>query len=272
MTVYLLGDHLGVVVRAGGSGVILAARLKIYLLVFPTHSPVDLPTELAVVVFKEIELALVTATAGKGRLGAVVGKGRDLCKVGVALGAENADGVVVRLLRVVSRRSFFLAERLVLCFEGVEYLKDLASFLERKQKIGRIFATSVHICLISALELNSKWLYSIEELLFKVTRVVFVASERVGNVNVGTTDIFIVRVTNHRLNICGDLAATVKFIPGNDELCFFASFFKRLYDEQGGRYIAEISYVYRSRGRHACRTDVFLLIGILLYQPIGYFF
>ena len=72
MTVDLLCDNLGVVVRACGSRVILSAGLKINALVHPTHSPVDLPTKLAVKVFKEVKFAVVTATASELCLGAIL--------------------------------------------------------------------------------------------------------------------------------------------------------------------------------------------------------
>ena len=268
----LLGDDLGVIVRARGCGVILSARLEVYLLVSPAHCPVYLPAELAVEVFKEIEVSLVSATAGELCLGAVVGKGGDGGEVGMTFGAENADGVVVCLFSVVLRASFLLALGHILGLEGVEYLKDLASLLQRFYNILRVFARTVHLCLITTVKLDAEGLDTLEEFLLKVLCIVFVASERVGNIDVGNTDIFIECVADYRLHVCGDLAATVVFIPGDEKARLLALLFKSLYNEKRGCKISEVSYVDRARGAYARSTDILLFVGVILYYSFSNFF
>ena len=121
----------------------------------------------------------------------------------MALGAEDAYGVILSLFSVVSRASFFLALGHILCLKGIEYLKDISASSERFDKVGGIFSGAIHMSLIFALELDSKGLDSLEEFFLKVLSIVFVAAERVGNVNVGAADIFVVCVANYRLNVCG---------------------------------------------------------------------
>ena len=268
----LLGDDLGVIVRACGCGVILSARLEVYLLVSPAHSPVYLPAKLAVEVFKEIEVSLVSATAGELCLGAIVGKGRDSCEVGMTLGAEDADGVIICLFGIVLRASFLLALGHILGLEGVEYLKDLASLLQGLDDILGVFARTVHFCLITTVELDTKGLDTLEEFLLKVFCVIFMASERVGNIYVGNTDIFIERIADNRLHVCRDLAATVVFVPRNEKTRLFALLFKSLDNEKRCCKISEVSYMDRARGAHSRGADVFVFIGVVLYYSFSNFF
>ena len=102
--------------------------------------------------------------------------------------------------------------------------------------------------------------------------VIFVTAKGIGNVNVGATDVFVIRVAYDRLYVCGDLAATVKFIPGYEKLCLLAFLFKSLTNKQGSCDIPEISYMNASRGRNARRADKFFFFGILLYQSFCNFF
>ena len=80
-------------------------------------------------------------------------------------------------------------------------------------EICRVFAGAIHIRLVTAIKLDAEGLNSTEKFLFKVFCVVFVAAERVGNVNVGATDVLVVIRANNRLNVCGDLTATVVLVP-----------------------------------------------------------
>ena len=225
---------------------ILSAGLKVNLLVHPSHCPVYLPTKLAVEVLKEVELSRMTATARKLRLGAVLVYRGNLCKVRTTLGTENTDGIVIRLVSVVLRASFFLGLGHILCLEGVENLEYLASVAERLDKIISVLARTVHLCLISAIQLDTERGYSAKEFILKVLCVIFVTAPRVWNVNVGAADVFVVSVAYHRLNVCGDLTATVKLVPRNKKASLFALLFKSLYNEKACRYISEVSDVNRA--------------------------
>ena len=268
----LLGDDLGVIIRACRCGMILSARLEVYLLVSPTHCPVYLPAELTVEVFKEIEVSLMSATAGELCLGAILGKRSDSCEIGMTLGTEDADGVVVCLFGVVLRTSFLLALGHILGLEGVEYLKDLASLLQRFYNILRVFARTVHLCLITTVKLDAEGLDALEEFLLKVLCIVFVASERVGNIYVGNADIFIVCIADHCLHVCRNLTATVIFIPRDEKARLLALLFKSLDNEKWCCKISEISYMDRTRGAYSRGADVFFLVGIILYYSFSDFF
>ena len=210
---------------------ILSARLKVYALVSPAHCPVNLPAELAIVVGEEIEVTAMTATAGKLCLGAIVGKAGYGCEVCVTLGTKDADGVVLCLFSIVLSLKLLLGFGGILCLEGVKYLKDLASLFKRFDYILCIFARAVHLCLESAIKLHSEGLDALEELLLKVLCIALVAAPRVRNINVGATDILVVIASDNRLNVCGDLTATVILVPRNEKLCLFTKLLKRLYNE-----------------------------------------
>ena len=251
---------------------ILSAGLKVYLLVLPSHCPVDLPAKLAVEVFKEIEVTLVTATALKLSLGAILVNRGDGGKVGVALGAEDAYRVVLCSLGIVLCLQLLLALGLVLSLEGVENIEDLASHLERVDKIVAVLARAVHIRLITAIKLDAEGLDTLKELLLKVLCIVFVTAPGVGNVNVRATDILVVSIANNRLDVCGDLTATVELVPGNDKASLFALLFKSLDYEKRSCQVSEVTYMNGTRGADACSANVFLLVGMLLNQLFCNFF
>ena len=268
----LLRDDLGVAVRSRGCGVILAARLKVNLLIAPTHCPVYLPTELAVKVGLEIEVTAMTATAGVICLGTVLGERGDLRKVGMTLGAENADGRIDRLLGIVLRLQLLGRLRLILGLEGIKDLKNLVSLLNGLDDVLRVLARTVHLGLIAAVKLHAKGRDALEELLLKVCGIAFVTAPRIGNVYVRTADVFVVIATDHSLHVGRDLTATVELVPRDEQLCLFAFFLKCLYHKQRGGKVTEVSDMNRSRGTDACGTDVGVLFRVALDDLLRNFF
>ena len=131
---------------------------------------------------------------------------------------ENADGAVSRLFSVVLGAQLLLALALVLGLERVKDLKDLSALLDRFQNSVGVSARAVQVCLIAAIQLNAEGLNPLEKFLFKVLCIVFVAAPGVGNIHVRAADIFVVAVANHSLHVCRDLAATVVFIPRDQQL------------------------------------------------------
>ena len=251
---------------------ILSAGLKIDSLISPTHRPVDLPTELAVKIGQEIEVTGVTATAGVVCLGAILGEACDLGKVGVALGAKDAYGVVNSLFGVVLGLELFFALGGVLGFEGVENFKNLFSLLERLNNVLGVFARAIHICLIAAVKLDAKLLHGTKEFFLKVLCIVFVTAPRVGNINVRGADIFVVVAANNRLYVCGNLAATVVFVPREQELCFFTKLLQGANDHQGRSNVAEVTNVNRARGTDTRGAHVFFFFGVASDNTLGNFF
>ena len=99
---------------------IFAARLKVDLLIEPTHGPVDLPSQLAVEVGGEVEGAAVTAFAGVFGRKTIFGNGGDGGGVTAADGAVNAHGAVL----------FALFGGAFLSTERVENIKDLFALFQ----------------------------------------------------------------------------------------------------------------------------------------------
>ena len=98
------------------------------------------------------------------------------------------------------------------------------------------------------------------------------ASPRVGNVNVGATDVLVVSIANHRLNVSGDLTATVELVPRDDKTSLLALLFKSLNNEKRSCQVSEVTYMNRTRGAYACGTNVLFLIGVLFNQLFCNFF
>ena len=226
--------------------------------------PVDLPTQLAVGVGQKIEVTAVTATAGVVCLGAIIGELGDGGEVGVTFGAEDADGIIIFLLCVVFCLDLLRRFVGILGLEGVKDFKNLAALLQGFENILGVSACTVELALIAAIQLDAELFHCIEEFFLKVLCVVLMASPRVGNIDVGTTDIFVVAAADDLLYVCGNLAATVEFIPREEQLCFLSLFLKSLHDEQGGGDVAEVADVHRTRGADACGADVFFFIRIAL--------
>ena len=103
---------------------------------------------------------------------------------------------------------------------------------------------------------------SLEEFFLKVLCVVFVAAPRVGNINVGGADIFVVVAAYNRLHVCRNFTATVVFIPREEELCLLACSVQCLDDHQRGRHVSEVADVNRARGADARGANVLFLFGV----------
>ena len=258
----LAGDDLGVAVGARGCGVILSARLKVHALVSPAHGPVHLPAQLAVGVGEEVEVSLMAAAADVIRLGAVLGEAGHGGEIGVADGAEDADGAVSRLLGVMLGASFLLGLGKILGLEGVEDLKDLASLAKRLENVLAVGAAAVHLALVAAIQLDAKLLHGVEEFLLKMLGVVLVTAPGVGNIHVGAADIFVVVAAHLGLHVGRDLAAAVELVPGEKKLCPLALLLQSLDHHQGGGHVAEIADVDRAGGADARGADVLILIGV----------
>ena len=165
--------------------------------------------------------------------------------------------------------SFLLGLGHILGLEGVKYLKDLASLAESRDKIFGIFARTVHLCLISAIKLDAKGSDTAQKFVLKVLCIVFMTAPGVGNVNVGATDILVVSIADNRLNVSGDLTATVKLVPRNKEAGLLTLFLKSLNHEKAGCYISKVTDMNRTRGADTCCAYVLLFIGIFLYNSLG---
>jgi hypothetical protein len=115
---------------------------------------------------------------------------------------------------------------------------------------------------MTAVKLDSEGSDTLEKLLFKMLRVVLVASPRVGNVNVGATDVLVVAVADYCLNVYGNFAATVELVPRNEKASLFAVLFERFNNEKGSGNVTEVTDVNRSGGAYTCGANVLLLVGI----------
>ena len=207
-------------------------------------------------------MSRMTAAASVVRLGTVLGEGGNGGKVGVTLGAENADGGVDCLFRIMLSAALLLGLGHILGLEGIKYLKDLTAFADSGDHVVRILTRAVHIRLMTAVKLDAKGRDAVEKFLLKMLGVVLVTAPRVGNVNVRATDILVVAVAHHSLNVYGDLAATVKLVPGNEKSCLLAALFKGFDNEKGSGNVTEVTYVDRTGGAYTCGANVFLLVRI----------
>ena len=272
VTENLFCNLLGVVVRTCGSGVILSARLKVNALVSPTHCPVYLPTKLAVVVFNKVEMSGVTATAGVICFGSVLIERGDGCKVGMTFGTEDAYGRVSSLFGIVLGFELFFTLGGILGFEGIENFKNFASFANRFQNGIGISTGAVHICLITAIELDAKGSDTAQELVLKVLCIIFVATPRVGNIDVGATDIFVIGISNNGLYVSGDFTATVVLIPRDQQSCLLAILLQSLYNKQRGCNVTEVANVNRARGADTRGANVFFFFGVTRNNSLRNFF
>ncbi len=241
---------------------ILAARLEIDALVAPAHRPVDLPTQFAVGFGQEIEVTAVTAAAGIVCLGAVVAQFSDGGKVGLTFGAENDGRVVGGLFGVVLGFQFLGRLVGILGFKGVQNLEDFLALLQCLDDIVTVGAAAVEFCLVTAVQLDAELGHGSQKLFLKVFGVVFVAAPGVGNVDVGTADVFVVSVADNGLHVGRNFAATVVFVPGEQETCLFAGALQGLDDEQGGGNVTEVADVDGAGRADAGGTDVFFFVRI----------
>ena len=151
---------------------------------------------------------------------------------------------------------------LVLGLEGVKDLKDLAALAQGLDDVLRVRAGAVHIALMAVVHLDAEALHGLGELGLKMLGIVLVAAPGVGDVHVGSADVLVIGIAHGGLNVCGDLAATVKIVPGEEQAGALTLFLESLADKQGGGDVAEIADVNRARGADAGGADVFLLVGI----------
>ena len=247
---------------------VLSARFKVDFLVPPTHGPVHFPTQFAVEIREEVKGSVMPATAGVFRHGAVLGERGDGGKVGVAFGAEDADGVVVLLFRIMLRPQFLGGLVGVFGLERIENFKNLFPLLQGFQNVFRVGARTIEVRLIAAVDFNAEALERAQILVLKVRGETFVTTPRVGDVHIGTSDIFVVTVADHLAHIGGDFAATVVIVPREEQTRLFALFLQRLDDEQGGGNVAKVADVDRTGRTGACRADVFFLVGVTVDNPL----
>ena len=266
------GYDLAVGVGAGGGGVVLSARLKIDLLVSPAHGPVHLPAQLAVEVGGEVKGPAVPAAAGVFRRGTVVRKPGNRSEVGVALRAENADGVVAFPLLLPLGRQLLGGFVRVLGFEGIQNVENLPALAQCLQDILCVGARAVELCLVAAVHLNAELLHGVQKFLLKMRGKALVAAPGVGDVHIGAADIFVVAVPHNLPDIRGNFAAAVKLVKGEQQPGLFAHFAQCPDHKQWGGHIPEIADVNRPGGADARGTDVFFLIRAALDDALRDFF
>ena len=154
----------------------------------------------------------------------------------------------------------------------IKNLKNLTALLNGFQNRVGVSTRAVEVCLIAAIQLDTERLNALEELFLKVLCVVFVAAPRVGNINVGGADIFVVVAAYNRLHVCRNFAATVVFVPREEELCLFAKLLEGANDHQGRSNVTEVTNVNRARGTNARGANVFFLFGVARNNSLRNFF
>ena len=141
---------------------ILAAGFKVHALIAPAHGPVDLPGQLAVGVGLEVKVSFVAAAgAGVVGFGLIFRKIVDGGEVGVALGAENADGIVLGLLLVVLLLALFFTDALLVLLEKFTYqeinqMKPWQVSRELQNAWGKLYNVAVPVFETAEFEAEKK--------------------------------------------------------------------------------------------------------------------
>ena len=151
----------------------------------------------------KIEIAVIAAFAFKLRLCAVFGQGSDGRGIPAALRAVDAYGVIPFLFTLDG----------ILCPEGIEDIKYLPPFPQRRQDMPGVIAPAVFFSLMAVIQLDAEFTDGGFELVLKVHGVVFVVRIKgVGYVHIGAANVFF-HISAHFGYIDRHFPHPVKLVP-----------------------------------------------------------
>ena len=160
----------------------------------------------------------------------------------------------------------------ILGLEGIQNFKDFPALPECLKNVLGVGAGAVELRLIAAVDVNAEALQGIQIFLFEMRGKALVTAPGVGNVHIGTADIFVVAVADRLAHVCGDLPAAVIIVPGQQQACLFALLLQCLDNEQRRGDIPEVADVDRAGGAGSRRADIFFLVRTAVDDFLCYLF